>query len=68
MIGLELVFLRLTWVAAYHGLRSHGAAMRRLYGDGAVVWRHDLAWNHVHDITRALGYPPAPGPHEARRE
>lgn len=59
------------WVAAHHGLRrqsiefQHGTpALREQH---SASWmrdrRYDLAcrWRMVHDITTALGNPPAPG-------
>lgn len=51
------VILQLFWVAAYHGMRRS----RRSIEDHARLW----SWTY--DITRELGYPPAPGPHGRER-
>lgn len=46
--------LQLLWVAAHHGLRRHGAANTMSVADRCECWRA------VHQITSALGNPPAP--------
>lgn len=49
------VLLQILWVAAHHGLRWHGARN----SIPAEVRR--ACWRDVHDLTAALGNPPAPG-------
>jgi hypothetical protein len=46
------MILQLIWVAAHHGLRRQRLDARR----AAELW------GYVHDLTAALGHPPAPGP------
>lgn len=55
MTSIELLALRLFWTSAHLGLRT--------WGKPKTPERKALAatcWSHVHDITRELGYPPAP--------
>jgi len=69
------IVLQLVWVAAHHGLRKGGAYLwshRRECNETRCATceelvRHLALWNRVYDITTALGFPPAPGPHEASR-
>ena len=59
---------QLLWVAAHHGLRQRSIARDPL--DAApyplAAWVSAL-WGHVHDLTAALGHPPAPGEWKVRR-
>ncbi len=62
------VVLQLLWVAAHHGLRQRCSA--RDPQDTAscprATWDARM-WNHVHDITKELGHPPAPSKWAVRR-
>lgn len=66
--GLAFTVASLLWVAAHHGLRRLGAA--RDPHDAApyplTAW-HVRLWGYVHDLTAALGCPPAPGEWKVRR-
>lgn len=53
------VLLQLLWVAAHHGLRKLGALQRQR--SMTDIEHHVRCWRDVHDITAALGNPPAPG-------
>lgn len=60
------LLLQLVWVAAHHGLRrANGHITRALRsGDAAPFPWHTIRtrqWGAVHDVTAALGNPPAPG-------
>lgn len=65
------VLLQIVWVAAHHGLRQQSIEFQRetpalreqLTASRMRDRRYDLAvrWRMVHDITTALGNPPAPG-------
>lgn len=53
------VLLQILWVAAHHGLRKLGASQRQRSMDD--IERHVRCWHDLHNVTTALGNPPAPG-------
>lgn len=62
---MDEVLLGLLWVAAYHGLRAKWPQIARdisdleAYQPRVAIYNHQ--WTLVHDLTSALGNPPAPG-------
>jgi hypothetical protein len=73
------ILLQIIWVAAHHGLRTSGPAIRAMECSCGVDdampkcpacragRQRSRTWSMVHGIGRELGFPPAPGPHEAVR-
>lgn len=58
--------LQILWVAAHHGLRARLACYDRSLRRGSALWEFGRAelntlWPLVHEVTAALGNPPAPG-------
>lgn len=59
---------RCLWVAAHHGLRARSIARdpHDIAPYPRAAWRARL-WSYVHDITKDLGHPAAPGEGKVRR-
>lgn len=52
--AVDDLVLQLVWVAAHHGLR-------RWEQRGMLRPQINSCWEYVHEVTVALGNPPAPG-------
>lgn len=59
------VLLQLVWVAAHHGLRGRTEMVLGSSHGGDVCQPRrailERQWSLTHDVTTALGNPPAPG-------